>query len=89
MKDERIDAVALKRTLQKQAKQKLAQLAEEEQLELLRRKYGHLTRRVSKHKPRTRRELQVAWNTQHRNDIRKTAIPPPFPPRNLSPSGGT
>ncbi len=52
MKNERIDAVALKRALQKKAEQKLTRLSEQEQLELLRRKYGHLTRRAPGRKPR-------------------------------------
>ncbi|MBI5653627.1 MAG: hypothetical protein HZC40_24740 [Chloroflexi bacterium] len=56
MKVETIDAVALKRALQRKAEQKLARLSEPEQLELLRRKYGHL-RRTAK---RTHRELQTA-----------------------------
>jgi hypothetical protein len=60
MKDERIDAVALKRTLQKQAEQKLARLAEQEQLELLRRRFGHLTRRTRSRKSRSQRELEAA-----------------------------
>lgn len=59
MKTESIDAVALKRTLQKKAEHKLMHLSEAEQLELLQRKYGHL-RRASKRAPRTRRELQTA-----------------------------
>ncbi len=58
MKDEQIDAVALKRDLQNKAEQKLVALAEKEQLELLRRRFGHLTRRSRK--PRARRELKVA-----------------------------
>ncbi|MBI5302479.1 MAG: hypothetical protein HY868_10100 [Chloroflexi bacterium] len=59
MKTENVDAVALKRALQKKAEQKLARLSEQEQLELLRRKYGHL-RRTPKRSPRARRELQTA-----------------------------
>jgi len=58
VKNEQIDAVALKRDLQRQAEQKLVRLAEKEQLELLRRRFGHLTRRS--HKSRARRELKVA-----------------------------
>lgn len=57
MKTEHVDAVALKHTLQKKAEQKLGRFSEAEQLEFLRREYGHL-RRVSKRKPR--RELQIA-----------------------------
>ena len=56
MKAESIDAVALKRALQKKAEQKLMRLSEAEQLALLRRKYGHL-RRTPKRK--YRRELQT------------------------------
>lgn len=42
MKNKELDAVALKRDLQSKAEQKLARLSEREQLELLRRKFGHL-----------------------------------------------
>lgn len=55
MKAETINAVALKRELQKKAEQKLMRLSEKEQIKLLRRKYGH-TRRPTKRKPR--RDLQ-------------------------------
>ena len=58
MKTETIDAVALKRALQKKAERKLMRLSEAEQLELLRRKYGHL-HRASNRTPRARRELQT------------------------------
>ena len=51
MKTETIDAVALKRDLQKKAEQKLVRLSEKEQIELLQRKYGHV-RRSKKRKPR-------------------------------------
>ena len=57
MKAETINAVALKRELQKKAEQKLMRLSEKEQIALLRRKYGHV-RRTSKRKPR--RDLQPA-----------------------------
>lgn len=57
MKTENINAVALKRELQKKAEQKLMMLSEKEQIELLRRKYGHI-RRAPKRKPR--RGLQSA-----------------------------
>ena len=57
MKTETINAVALKRELQKKAEQKLIRLSEKEQLDLLRRKYGNM-RRTSKRKPR--RKLQPA-----------------------------
>ena len=57
MKTEVINAVAMKRKLQKKAEQKLMQLSEKEQLDLLRRKYGNMNR-TSKRKPR--RELQTA-----------------------------
>ena len=59
MKTENIDAVALKRALQKKAEHKLMRLSETEQLEFLRRKYGHLPR-PSKGASRARRELQNA-----------------------------
>ena len=55
MKTENINAVALKRELQKKAEQKLMRLSEKEQIELLRRKYKH-ARRTTKRKPR--RNLQ-------------------------------
>lgn len=57
MKTENINAVALKRELQKKAEQKLMMLSEKEQIELLRRKYRHI-RRAPKRKPR--RDLQPA-----------------------------
>jgi hypothetical protein len=56
MKPETIDAVALKRNLQKKAEQKLIQLSEKEQIEYLQRKYGH-TRRSKKRKPRKESQL--------------------------------
>ena len=55
MKTETINAVALKRELQKKAEQKLMRLSEKQQLDLLRRKYGNMSR-TAKRKPR--RELQ-------------------------------
>ena len=57
MKIETINAVALKRELQKKAEQKLMRLSEEEQIALLRRKYGHINK-PKKRKPR--RNLQPA-----------------------------
>lgn len=42
MKNKKYDAVEMKRALQKSAEQKFAGLTEREQLELLRRKFGHL-----------------------------------------------
>ena len=57
MKTETINAVALKRELQKKAEQKLMVLSEKEQIALLQRKYGHI-RRAPKRKPR--RDLQPA-----------------------------
>jgi len=57
MKTETINAVTLKRELQKKAEQKLMRLSEKEQINLLRRKYGHL-HHTTKRKPR--RELQPA-----------------------------
>lgn len=56
MKTERINAVALKRELQKKAEQKLMKLTEKQQIELLRRKFGQ-TRRTTKRK--SRRTLQL------------------------------
>lgn len=44
MKNKILDAVELKRILQKNAERKFALLSEPEQLELLRRKFGHLIR---------------------------------------------
>jgi hypothetical protein len=57
MKTERIHAVALKRELQKKAEEKLMRLSETQQIELLRRKYGHV-RRPKKRKPR--KDIQPA-----------------------------
>ena len=57
MKTETINAVTLKRELQEKAEQKLMRLSEKEQINLLRRKYGHL-HHTTKRKPR--RELQPA-----------------------------
>jgi hypothetical protein len=45
MKKKSLDAVELKRRLQKLSEAKLAGLTEEQQLELLRSKYGHLRKR--------------------------------------------
>lgn len=42
MKDKKIDAVKMKRELQKKAEQKLSKLSDKEQLELLSQKFGHL-----------------------------------------------
>lgn len=56
MKTETINAVDLKRELQRKAEQKLSKLSEKQQIELLRRKFGQ-TRRTSKRKPR--RVLQL------------------------------
>jgi len=44
MKSKKVDAVEMKRQLQKQAEQKLSHLSEKEQLKLLSRKFGHLTK---------------------------------------------
>lgn len=57
MKVETINAVALKRELQKKAEQKLMKLSEKEQIEFLRQKYGRVSR-IKKRKPR--RDLQPA-----------------------------
>ena len=57
MKTETINAVTLKRELQKKAEQKVMRLSEKEQINLLRRKYGHLHRAK---KRKLRRELQPA-----------------------------
>ena len=42
MKNKKIDAVVMKRKLQKAADKKLSTLSEKEQLELLFQKFGHL-----------------------------------------------
>jgi len=42
MKAKKFDAVEMKRQLQKKAELKLSHLSEEEQLKLLRGKFGHL-----------------------------------------------
>ena len=55
MKTKNINAVALKRELQKKAEQKLTRLSEKEQIKLLRRKYGHVRRST---KRKLRRDLQ-------------------------------
>ena len=49
MKTKELQAVEFKRILQAKAEKKLAKLSEKEQLELLRRKFGHLTK--AKRKP--------------------------------------
>lgn len=56
MKTETINAVALKRDLQKKAEQKLMKLSEKEQIAMLRRKYGRVNRTK---KRKARRELQT------------------------------
>jgi hypothetical protein len=42
MRAKKFDAVEMKRRLQKETEQKLSELSEKEQLELLSKKYGHL-----------------------------------------------
>ena len=42
MKGKKLDAVKMKRQLQKKVEKRLAGLSEKEQLELLRKKFGHL-----------------------------------------------
>ncbi len=42
MKNKKINAVVMKRKLQKAAEKKLSALSEKEQLELLSQKFGHL-----------------------------------------------
>jgi len=42
MKDKKLDAVKIKRKLQKKAEKKLAGVSDKEQLELLRKKFAHL-----------------------------------------------
>lgn len=42
MKNKKFDAVEMKRKLQKEAEQKLANLSEREQIELLSQKFGYL-----------------------------------------------
>ena len=49
MKTETINAVALKRDLQKKAEAKLMRLSEKQQIKLLRQRYGRV-RRVTKRK---------------------------------------
>jgi len=44
MNGKKFDAVEMKRQLQKEAEQKLSHLSKKEQLELLRKKFGHLMR---------------------------------------------
>ena len=44
MRAKKFDAVEMKRSLQKEAEQKLSALSEKEQLEFLGKKYGHLRR---------------------------------------------
>lgn len=48
MEFERIDAVEMKRQLQGEAEKKLSGLSENEQLELLKKKFGHLRKRKRK-----------------------------------------
>ena len=48
MKYKKFDAVEMKRQLQREAELKLATLSEEEQLELLHRKFGHLVKQKVK-----------------------------------------
>lgn len=49
----KVKAVELKQRLQAQAEKKMARLSEKEQLELLRRKFGHLTQAArSRKRPR-------------------------------------
>jgi len=50
MKTEKIDAVGLKRTLQKKAERKLARMSEAEQLEFLRRRFGRVRRAPARQK---------------------------------------
>ena len=42
MKDKKFNAVDMKRTLQKEAEQKLSKLSDKEQLDLLSQKFGYL-----------------------------------------------
>ncbi len=42
MKVKKFDAVKMKRSLQKEAEQKMSALSEKKQLEFLAKKYGHL-----------------------------------------------
>lgn len=48
MKGKKFDAIKMKRELQKEAEQKLSHLSEKEQLELLRKKFGHLMKQKEK-----------------------------------------
>ena len=45
MKSKKFDAVEMKRQIQKEVEQKLSGLSEKEQLDLLHKKFGHLTKR--------------------------------------------
>lgn len=47
MKSKKSDAVEMKHQLQRKAKRKLSLLSEKKQLELLRRKFGHLVKQKS------------------------------------------
>ncbi len=48
MKGKKFDAVEVKRRLQKETEQKISHLSEKEQLDLLRKKFGHLMKRKEK-----------------------------------------
>ena len=45
MKAKKINAVEMKRRLQKEAEERLSHFSEKEQLNLLRKKFGHLMKR--------------------------------------------
>ncbi len=45
MKVKKFDAVEMKRRLQKEAEERLSHFSEKEQLNLLRKKFGHLMKR--------------------------------------------
>jgi len=45
MKAKKINAVEMKRRLQKETEERLSHLSEKEQLSLLRKKFGHLMKR--------------------------------------------
>jgi hypothetical protein len=45
----KFDAVEMKRHLQKETEKKISKLSEREQLELLKKKFGHLTKKEKVH----------------------------------------
>ena len=49
MSHKKFDAVEMKRNLQKEAEKKISSLSEKEQLEFLKKKFGHLKKRKVTH----------------------------------------